>query len=225
MKRQPEEPVGDRLLDERLARYDTWLREGQLTSTSKVIPVEQSIEARQWVLPGSQALALIRKAGAVALTTCECREHYQRCSGPLDVCLILDDAAEKWVLEGRARYVTLDEAAAALRRADEHGLVHLAIYRPGEEVYAVCSCCSCCCHELQFLRLYGRRDLIARSEYEATTSESDCTDCGACVERCVFGAREMLDGRLVYRSDGCYGCGLCVTVCATGATEMARRTE
>lgn len=215
----------DPQLEERLARYDAWIREGRIHTSSRVIPVEQSIRAQQWVLPGAQALELVRGAGSVALTSCQCRGHYQRCSNPLDVCLILDEAADDWVREGRARHVTRDEAAAALRLADEHGLVHLAIYCPEHRVYAVCSCCSCCCHDLQFLRLYGRGDLIARSEYLADTNDDKCSYCGVCVDRCVFGARTMRGGRMVFRSEKCYGCGLCATVCSMDATGMVRRTE
>jgi ferredoxin len=212
-------------LEERLTRYDAWIRDGRIPSSSRVIPVGQSLGAQQWVLPGAQALELVCGAGSVALTSCECRSHYQRCSNPLDVCLILDEAADSLVRQGRARHVTVEEAADALRVADEHGLVHLAIYCPEHKVYAVCSCCSCCCHDLQFLTLYGRGDLIARSEYLADTNPDECSHCGACVDRCVFGARTTRRGRMEFRSEGCYGCGLCATACSVGATVMVRRTE
>lgn len=225
MKRPRPEEKGDAHLEERLARVDGWIREGLISSSSKVIPVGQSLEARQWVLPGAQVLELVRGARSVALTDCECRSHYGRCSAPLNVCLLLDDAADSYVQDGEARCVTVHEAAAALQVANEYGLVHLAIYRPGERVFAVCSCCLCCCHELQLLRVYGRGDLIARSEYVAETNRRECVDCGVCVGRCVFDAREIRNGRMEFEAARCYGCGLCVMACPAGASVMVRKAE
>ena len=110
-----------------------------------------------------------------------------------------------------------------LRHANERGLVHLTIYDPQQYVYAVCSCCSCCCHDLQFLKRYGRSDLIAQSEYVAQTDMEVCIHCGDCVERCVFDARIWRDGQIDYDVEACYGCGLCVTICPVEATTMERR--
>lgn len=141
----------------------------------------------------------------------------------MEVCFLLNDAADRYVAEGIGRSVSLEEAMEALRQANERGLVHLTIYNPDQYVYAVCSCCPCCCHDLQFLRLYGRSDLIAHSEYVARTNMEACTHCGDCVERCLFGARVWQDGQMSYDAATCYGCGLCVTVCPADATVMQRR--
>ena len=141
----------------------------------------------------------------------------------MEVCFLLDDAADQAVGDRTAHYVSLEEAVCVLRQANERGLVHLTIYEPEHTVYAVCSCCSCCCHDLQFLRIYGRSDVIARSEYVAQTDVQTCTQCGVCVQRCVFGARLWQDGRLSYDAGACYGCGLCVTVCPVGATVLRPR--
>jgi Pyruvate/2-oxoacid:ferredoxin oxidoreductase delta subunit len=215
---------GDAYLEERLAQYDAWLREGRIPSSSKVIPVGEALEVKQWVLPSEQVIEFLRGARCCAVTRCTCRSHYQRCDNPLEVCFLLDDAADQAVADRTARYVDLAEAARILRQADERGLVHLAIYKPEHAVYAVCSCCSCCCHDLQFLRIYGRSDLVARSEYVAQTDVGACTQCGACVQRCVFGARLWQDGRLSYDAGACYGCGLCVTACPAGAIVLEHKS-
>ena len=210
-------------LEERLARYDGWVREGRIPFSSRVVPVGESLSAEQWVLPPAQALEVLRKARTFALTDCACRTRYRRCDHPTDVCFLLDAAADAAVAEGRARRVSLEEAAGVLRRANEQGLVHLTIYDPQQGAFALCNCCPCCCHDLQFLRLYGRGDLIARSDYAAATDPEACTHCGDCIERCVFGARTERDGQMRYDPGACYGCGLCVTVCQAGATVMRRR--
>ena len=214
---------GDTCLEERLARYDAWLREGRIPFSSKVVPVREALDVEQWVLPTEQVIEFLRSARSRAVTRCTCRSHYRRCDNPLEVCFLLDDAADQAVGDCAARYVSLEEAMCILRQANEHGLVHLTIYKPEHTVYAVCSCCSCCCHDLQFLRIYGRSDLIAHSEYIAQTDVEACTQCGACVQRCVFGARLWRDGRLSYDTGACYGCGLCVTVCPVGATVLRPR--
>ena len=176
------------------------------------------------MLPTEQVIEFLRSARSYALTPCACRSRYQRCDNPLEVCFLLDDAADQSVDDGTARHVSLEEATVVLRQANEHGLVHLTIYEPEHRVGAVCSCCSCCCHDLQFLRVYGRSDLVAHSEYVAQTDVETCTRCGACVERCVFGARVWQEDCLIYDAGACYGCGLCVTDCPAGATVLALRS-
>jgi len=214
----------DAYLEDRLIQYDTWLREERISFSSKVIPVREALDVKQWVLPTEQVIELLHSARTYALTRCTCRSHYQRCDNPLEVCFLLDSAADQAIADGTARHVSLEEAMRALRQANECGLVHLTIYEPEQTVYAVCSCCSCCCHDLQFLRAYGRSDLIGRSEYVAQTNMEACTHCGDCIQRCVFGARVWKDGCLSYDAGACYGCGLCVTVCPAGATVLKPRS-
>ncbi len=213
----------DAFLEERLAEYDEWLQGRKIPFSSKVIPVHESLEAKQWVVPTEQAVELLRNARSFAVTDCICRSHYRRCDHPVEVCFLINDAADRCVANDQGRRLSLDEARALLSQANERGLVHLTIYDPHQYVYALCSCCSCCCHELQLLSTYGRVDLVAHSEYVAQTDVDACTHCGDCVERCVFGARIWEDGRMRYDAAACYGCGLCVTVCPVNATVMQRR--
>ncbi len=213
----------DPFLQERLARYDRWIREGRIPYSSKVVPVREALDTQQWVLPTEQVLAFLQEARVFVLVDCDCRSHYQRCDHPVETCFLLDEAAEASLEQGLGRRVSLTEAESVLRQANQEGLVHLTIYNPQQQVYAVCSCCTCCCHDLQFLQVYGRDDMIAYSEYVAHTDWEGCIHCGVCVERCVFGARRRQVERIVYRAEACYGCGLCVTVCPTEATNLIRR--
>ncbi len=215
----------DPFLEERLADYDRWLREGGIRFSSRVVPVGEVLEAEPWVVPQEQVIEFLRGARSFALAPCACRSHYRRCNNPLEVCFLLDETADRHVKEGLARRVTLAEAKERLRLADRRGLVHLTIFMPPEKVYAVCSCCPCCCHELQILKRYGRVDLVARSDYVAQTDVAACVGCGACVGRCVFGARRVDENRMHYAETACYGCGLCITACPAGATRLARRNE
>ena len=104
-----------------MVKYDQWLNSGKIDFSSKVIPINESIEAEQWVLPTEQALEILRKARTVALTNCACRTHYRRCDKPVEVCLTLNETGEKEIAQGLARPITLSEAAKVLRKANENG--------------------------------------------------------------------------------------------------------
>lgn len=218
-----EKKINDPFLGKRLAAYDQWLEAGQISCSSKVIPVTEALRAKQWVLPTEQVFEILRHADSVALQNCECRTHYGRCDKPVEVCFLLNGVADRFVSRGLARHVSLSEAAEVLQKANESGLVHLSLYMPDHQVYALCSCCACCCHELQIVRLSGRKDLLVHSEYVAVTDPETCIHCGDCVDRCPFDARTFEGDRMIYQRDECAGCGLCVTICPTGATVMQNR--
>ena len=213
----------DPFLEKRLIKYDEWLSEERISCSSKVIPVSESLEVKQWVLPTEQAMEILRNAKSIAVQNCECRVHYKRCDNPLEVCLLMNKVGDKFVSRGEARHVSLMEATDILKKANESGLVHLTLYQPNYEIYALCSCCSCCCHELQIVKLYGRNDLMVQSDYIAVTDFDTCFNCGECIERCIFGARFFKDDKMEYDADACLGCGLCVTVCSVAAISMQLR--
>jgi ferredoxin len=215
----------DPFLEKILARYEKWLSKGQVSYSSKVVPVAESFHAKQWVLPTEQVWQVLQNAKSVALQKCLCRTHYNRCGNPVEVCFVLDEVGDKLVAQSLARPVSLAEAADVLRKANESGLVHMSLYMPDHRIYALCSCCACCCHELQLMKSYGRKDLILHSEYIAVTDMDVCTHCGSCVERCVFDARRMSGDHMVYDAAVCVGCGLCVTICPVEATFMKPRAQ
>jgi ferredoxin len=196
-----------------LEKYDGWMHEGKIPYAGKILPVREAFRAQQWILPTQQALQILRSVRAFALAACTCRTHYRRCNHPLDTCLLINDMADAWLEAGKAQRISLEVAEQVLLQANVHGLVHQTAYNPDQHMWAVCSCCSCCCYRLQILRQFGRDDLVVRSDYIATQEESRCNHCGLCVPRCIFGARQMDGGELVYKSERCFGCGLCVTAC------------
>lgn len=136
---------------------------------------------------------------------------------------MLNDVGDKFVSKRKARHVDLAEAADIITKANESGLVHLSLYMPDHEIFALCSCCPCCCHDLQIVKFLERKDLMVHSEYVAVTIAEDCIHCGECVERCVFGVRVFQDEKMEYNAKACVGCGLCVTICPVEATSMALR--
>jgi ferredoxin len=215
----------DDWLKKRLDQYDEWLADRKIPFSSKVVPVTESLADKQWVLPTEQVIDFIVNARSFAIAPCACRTHYKRCDNPVDICIFLNDVSDKLVKKGFARRVSVDEMVEKLHRANVHGLIHLTLYSPEQYPFAICSCCPCCCHDLQLLLKYDRRDLVARSEYITVRDNELCTHCGMCVDRCVFGARTIKDGLMEYDPDMCYGCGLCVTACPNDSIRLERESN
>ncbi len=225
MKNNPGKETSYSWLDQRLDKYDKWIAEGKIPFSSKVIPVNISVETKQWVLPTEQAIEILRNARIFVLVECDCRNYYGRCNNPKDVCFIINDEAEKCLERGEGKKITIEQAKAVLKKANEHGLIHLTLYNPEQFIYGICSCCCCCCHDLQFLKKYKRPDLIAHSDYFSYTDSNVCNNCGTCIEFCVFDSREITNDILISDIDKCYGCGLCVSECPEKAISMELRKK
>ncbi|SMC63029.1 hypothetical protein SAMN02746065_10629 [Desulfocicer vacuolatum DSM 3385] len=51
--------IADPFLEKRIVNYDKWLSKGQISASSKVIPVSESLNAKQWVLPTEQVIEIL----------------------------------------------------------------------------------------------------------------------------------------------------------------------
>jgi Pyruvate/2-oxoacid:ferredoxin oxidoreductase delta subunit len=189
------------------------------------LPVNVKIEADQIVFDLSEAKAILTKARRIAVGDCPCRSEHHNCDAPIDVCLSLDDQAEASISRGgNNREVALDEALSILKRSHEAGLVHMAYIAKGaDRPKILCSCCGCCCTTLGPMIEKGTFDLILTSKQIAEDDYDKCTACGICVDRCIFKARKLVEGSLVYDASKCMGCGVCVSTCSTGAISMVPR--
>lgn len=214
----------------RLEKWDGYIREGLVSSSSEVAVLKESLErfhrhphdGTSVVEPFDRAVEVIEEAKIKALIPCSCRLTFGRCKKPLMTCLILGDGAEEMISRGVGREIGTGEAEQLLAIAHREALVHLVLYRPGGP-YGVCSCCSCCCHDLQAFRLYGRKNWILPAPYVATHRQDLCSGCGSCVEACAFEARELSGGRLLYDPGKCYGCGVCAHLCPESAIGLVAR--
>ncbi len=198
-------------------KYDKWLAQDLISYSSKVIPVKASIKNIKHIIPSLQAEQILRDAGLITLAKCVCRQRYKNCDKPLEVCFVLNETGEKWIEKGLSRKVALDEAETALEKARQTGLVHMTLYKPDHEIFALCSCCACCCHDLQLVTTYGKEYILSKSDYKAEDDQENCIHCGECVKRCEFNARKYNRGQMSYDPALCYGCGLCITTCPENA--------
>lgn len=210
---------------------DDWTREqlmkeyvGEMTPLT--VPVNITIHGQQTILDLSSVEEILRSAKLIALQDCDCRIKMRKCDRPLDVCLTLDEHATEAIKDG-ARRISVAQALVVLHRSHNAGLVHMAYtFKGNEKPDVICSCCSCCCHSLSALVRFGIPDHVVASEYIAQQDETACDNCGICVERCQFKARQMdEDNKLVFNQARCFGCGLCASTCPRKAITLVKRYD
>jgi Pyruvate/2-oxoacid:ferredoxin oxidoreductase delta subunit len=191
------------------------------------IPVNVQVEAEHRVYDLSEMKEILRRARKIVLQECGCRKDHGNCDHPLENCISVDGAAEESLRSGRynAREVDLSGAVEALEESHRAGLVHMAYTIKGDDnPTVICSCCTCSCHTLGGLIRYGIHTQVLTSRYVAEDDESRCINCGTCVERCSFLARDMVNGKLSYDKSRCFGCGLCASTCPTSAIVLVDRS-
>lgn len=206
--------------------------QNNLTPVAKVYPLPESISTISInktipkpisvILSQNTVFQILEQARSYALRNCQCRMIYKNCSNPLRVCFTLNEISDRLVERGVAERISLGEAKEVLKKANDRGLVHMALYSDWlkGEVFDICSCCSCCCSPLRILRDYGVKHHVEKSGLVAKVNIDKCTGCGICLERCPFNAR-TLESEKAYTIDNlCFGCGLCVTTCPTGAIHL-----
>ena len=193
----------------------------------RVLPVPEAVvDPVTIVLPYETAVSVLAKARSTSIRDCECRVTYHNCNKPLKTCLALNEFSDELVDRGAAQEIRLEQAQEVLQIASAQGLVHQVLYTDWVkgEVFDLCSCCSCCCAYLRALRNFGIKHHIARSGLVARVNVNECTGCGVCLERCVFGARKIEDGKGIVIEENCYGCGLCTSACGGQASRLVSVT-
>jgi ferredoxin len=200
------------------------------------LPIFQEIKQNNTVLNLDNVKKYLERSKKIAVTNCACRTKRHHCNAPVDVCLMLNAAADNFLEKGFVqtaggmrqpiREVNIDEAIEIVTRAHDAGLVQMAYIRmdspePHDPSF-VCSCCSCCCAELGLTLRFGMAPHLLKSIAISMNDSSKCKSCGKCVDRCHFGARKMVDGKMVYNKDLCFGCGLCVSTCPEKAVSLTQ---
>jgi len=200
------------------------ISDSQHIAAGIALPVYEEIQLKNTVLNLDSVKRYLTRADRIAVMPCSCRTKRKNCDHPVDNCLTLNDAAEKFIERGSAREASVEEALNIVEEAHRAGLVPMAYIRTDtprpQGVNFICNCCSCSCGTLGVSLKLGKDVHLLKSIATTTTDASKCASCGACVERCNFGARKMVEGKLSYDKDLCFGCGLCVSVCPTKAISL-----
>ncbi|MFH2110527.1 MAG: 4Fe-4S binding protein [Candidatus Bathyarchaeota archaeon] len=218
MAKQPTHPFIDET-DQTNAIADS-----QHIAAGIALPIYQEIQLKNTVLNTDSVKRYLTRAQKIAVMPCSCRTKRKNCDHPVDNCLTLNDAANKFIDRGSAREASVEEALNIVEEAHRAGLVPMAYIRTDtpnpQGVNFICNCCSCSCGTLGVSLKLGKDVHLLKSIATTATDASACTSCGACVDRCHFDARNLADGKLHYNKDLCFGCGLCVTACPTKAITL-----
>ena len=189
------------------------------------IPVKVEIHGNHRVLNLEEARKYLEDAWLIVIMDCVCRAQMHNCDKPLNVCLRLNERGEQALTNDELRTLnprkaTIEEGLNVLNQSHKAGLVHLALAVDKEGINEICSCCSCCCLVLASVLRSGSAHHLLLSTTIAETDTTTCTHCGVCIERCQFGARDMVNGAVVFNPDLCCGCGLCVSSCPNHAITL-----
>lgn len=121
------------------------------------------------------------------------------------------------------RELTRNEALALLRQNEDDGLVLQPANAQKPEF--ICSCCGCCCGTLLLQKLLPHPIDFWTSNYYATVTTADCSQCGNCVSRCQVNAVSLTGpkGAAKINLRRCIGCGLCIPACPPNAILLKKK--
>ena len=207
-------------IDDRITKLMT----GDIEPSIPLPPIK-SLEISHIVSPPKKTQEILEKSSIIANVECICRKNSNNpCNAPLDVCLIIDpQIAKDAIQEEKGKRITVSKAMDILKKTTETGLVHMLLHFRGGTYHAICSCCSCCCHDLVALLKYNHTNLIEKSEYIAKHDTDLCLNCKSCIKYCNFKALVKKDDDIILNQDRCYGCGVCVVHCPNGALNLVKR--
>ena len=210
---------GKRVIQEQREKLEAGKR-----ASSTVIAVNIVIATRQRILTDQQFREILTVSDSIGLTECGCRLSEDNCDSPIDVCIVVGMSAEEIDGSEDTRSISMEEALEILDRTSESGLVHITMRAGDNTPYAICSCCSCCCHELLAMSRFGYSDQVIESDFIAEHDPDACTGCMTCVDRCQFGAFTEDGDKARLSQDRCFGCGLCAMTCTSDAIAIRERS-
>ncbi len=176
----------------------------------------------------------IRNPESIVVIDCGCRKEKKNHCHPVNVCMMVGEPFASFTLEHaktlNPRKISQQEAADLLQDCHEKGLVHNAYFKDamGDQFYAICNCCKCCCGGIELERTLRTLPLqnpvkeLAPSGYVAKIDQETCVSCGVCVEKCPFDSIHLEQDLAWVNPVGCMGCGACLASCPSEAIELKK---
>ena len=212
--------------------YDTNTYHGKVVKLKDAIQLvtqkhDLSLITPEKVIPFKIAKdVILRNPESIAIGECPCRAASPNPCYPMDVCMFVGDPGATFIAEQNPKYhkVTQEQAVSVLEAEHERGHVHCAYFKKemGNNFFALCNCCSCCCVGVQMWNLLGGSvPILAPSGYAAEIGDY-CNGCGDCVTACPFNAMSLNEDEQRAEVDlaKCMGCGVCENVCSIGAISL-----
>jgi electron transport complex protein RnfB len=193
----------------------------------RTIPVARSIEPDHRTHTFDEVLALLEVADSpIAVLDCICRKkkaiegHPCKVSDRKETCLALGEMGQSFLMSGRGREISRQEARSITAQNQKDGLV-LQVSNT-KNAFHICACCGCCCGFLDILKNLPEPLEFWSSNFHAAVDEEVCEGCGVCAKRCQMGAVAVAskDRPATVNRNICIGCGLCVPTCPKGAIRL-----
>lgn len=186
-------------------------------------------KVRSEVLRFDEAAEHIKMAGRGSVAKCYCRHEAwhlgKNCSAPIDdICMTLGNASDFVVEQGFAKRASTDELLDVLKKAEDHGLVHIGDNVLDQTTF-ICNCCGCCCGFLQGITLHQLKHAVTTTSYLASLNQEECNGCEVCVDHCQIKAIKMAGDYPIIDETFCIGCGVCARFCPSGAIKMTEREK
>ncbi len=108
-----------------------------------------------YLLKMEEANQLIDLSRKVLRGPCSCRKVFKNCNNPVNVEIIIGMGTNVFTEERRADYkeISKQEARDIILDCHERHLIHTVV-RCGEDFYAICNCCPCCCVPMRLKQNY-----------------------------------------------------------------------
>ena len=195
----------------------------------RTIPLSRSIEPRHRTSTFDEVMALLDVADPpFAALECLCRKKREVEGNPCKVsdrketCLALGEMGQSFLMSGRGREITRQEARSIIEQNQKDGL--LLQSSNTKNSFHICACCGCCCGFVGVLKNLPEPLEFWSSNFHAEVDKNACDGCGVCAKRCQMGAVAVpLNNQPVAVNRGnCIGCGLCVPTCPTQAIRLEK---
>src|ERR1019366_9361894 len=172
-------------LDAYIHGDDTFVREvfGEETVIGRALVHESALaDDVPEVLDYERATAIVGDAKSHSVSLCYCRHkagHLDKaCDAPQETCMSLNAGADFVIRRNFGRAIDRSEALEILPVGRAHGLVHIADNVRQEPTY-ICSCCACCCTQLQSINQYDLHG-VNPSGFKPHSDPDKCAGCSRC---------------------------------------------
>lgn len=198
--------------------------------TTRVIPVDKTIDAGNKIHTYDQVATYIQKYDSIAVGTCYCR-HAAKLRDedihnmPMEVCLWFGHTADYMVERIGGRKVTKEEALALLDQSENAGLIHMS-RNTTEDIEFLCNCDRWHCEVVTHVLKQPKPGWVFNSGYQPHFDPAKCLACETCVDRCPSEALALGDDQLpTVNLDRCFGCAVCATGCPEEAVAMVAKSS